>query len=67
MPLSSDGTGYNVVARSNGTFDVEVIKPGDLPEMVRGFTSEREADSWIMERIERPIPQDLPDITTIRP
>jgi hypothetical protein len=66
MPIAPDGTGYTAIARDDGTYAVEVVSPGDLPDMVRGFASEREAERWIMDKIGRKPLKDLPDIATIR-
>lgn len=72
MLIAPNGTGYTAIARDDGTYAVEVVRPGDLPEMVRGFISESDAERWILAKVGAKIgqqrqPGDLPDILTIRP
>ncbi len=67
MPLAPDGTAYTALARADGTYEVEVMKPGDLPDVIQGFATAQEADSWIMDKIGSKPLKDLPDIATIRP
>jgi hypothetical protein len=64
MPLAPDGTGYTAIARADGSYEVEVVKPSDLPETILGFASEQEADRWIMTKISSKPLKDLPDIAT---
>jgi len=54
MAIGRDGTGYAVVPRDDGTYAVQVIKPGDLPQMVSGFENEAEAEQWILQKLEPP-------------
>ena len=34
MPLAPDGTGYTALARDDGTYEVEVVHPAKLPEVI---------------------------------
>ena len=54
MAIGRDGTGYAVVPRDDGSYAVQVIKPGDVPQMVGGFENEAEAESWILQKLEPP-------------
>ncbi len=66
MLIASNGTGYTAVPRDDGTYSVEVVRPGDLPEMVRGFISEGDAERWILAKIgQQRQPGDMPDIMTV--
>jgi hypothetical protein len=40
-------TRYRVVLQENGTYGVEVTLPGELPAVVRSFSTEAEAEAWI--------------------
>ena len=40
---------YRVVCENDDSFVIEVVRPGALPQMVGGFTSEAEAGSWIAQ------------------
>lgn len=64
MLISADGTGYTAIPRDDGTYGVEVVHPGELPEIIRGFASKAEAERWIMNRVGEQGTGDLPDITT---
>lgn len=64
MLIAQDGTGYTAVARGDGTYSVEVVRPGEMPEIIRGFASDAEAERWIMIRVAQRNLGDLPDITT---
>lgn len=64
MLIAQDGTGYTAIARDDGTYSVEVVRAGELPEVIRGFASEMEAERWIMTRVAQLNLGDLPDITT---
>ena len=64
MLIAPNGTGYSTVARADGTYGVEVVTPGDLPEMIRGFASEGEAERWILTKLGQGQPGNLPNITT---
>ena len=64
MLIAPNGTGYTAIARDDGTWAVEVVRPGDLPEMVRGFISESDAERWILAKMGQRQAGDLPDITT---
>lgn len=50
--------------RDDGTYGVEIVRPGELPEIMRGFASEAEAERWILGKVGRQSAGDLPDITT---
>ena len=66
MLIASNGTGYTAVERHDGTYAVEVVRPGDLPEIVRGFISEADAERWILAKLgQQAQPGDLPDILTL--
>ena len=65
MPLGPDGTGYTSIARSDGTYEVVMIKPEGLPEVVKVFATDAEAELWIMEQIEEKPGGDLPPIAQI--
>jgi hypothetical protein len=54
MPFGLDDTAYSVIAKEDGAFAVEMIKPGGLPSMVDGFDSEIEAQEWIAHAITEP-------------
>lgn len=64
MLIAQDGTGYTAISRDDGTYGVEVVRPGELPEIIRGFASQAEADRWIMTRVAQPN-LELPEITTV--
>jgi hypothetical protein len=40
---------YRMFRRDDGGFSVEVTRPGNLPLMAGGFTSEADADAWIAQ------------------
>ena len=65
MLIAPNGTGYTSIARDDGTYGVEVARPGEMPEIVRGFASAAEAERWIMQRAGRQGGGNLPDITTV--
>jgi hypothetical protein len=54
MPIGRDGTGYAVVARADGRYAVQVIRPGDEPHYVSGFESRSEAENWINQALAPP-------------
>jgi hypothetical protein len=64
MPLGPDGTGYTSIARADGTYEVVMVKPEGLPEVVKVFPTDAEAEHWIFEQIEQK-PSELPPIITI--
>lgn len=53
MLIAPNGTGYTAVARDDGTWSGDVVRAGDLPEMVRGFISEGDAERWILAKVGR--------------
>jgi hypothetical protein len=40
---------YRVIPRTKHRFDVEMAKPGGSRKTIEGFTSEHEADAWIIQ------------------
>jgi hypothetical protein len=42
-------TTYQIVQREDGTFAVEIIRLGDLPQTAAGFATEAEAKGWIAQ------------------
>ena len=63
MFVAPNGTGYTSIARDDGSYVVEVVRPGDLPEVVRGFASHAEAERWILAQVGEQLSGGLPDIT----
>jgi hypothetical protein len=51
MPLASDNTAYNPIARANGTYAVEIMRAHDMPSIVEGFKSKAEAEEWIFQQM----------------
>jgi|SwirhisoilCB2_FD_contig_31_17969499_length_275_multi_9_in_0_out_0_1 hypothetical protein len=64
MLIAADGTGYTAIARQDGTYSVEVVRPGDLPEMIHSFATEAEADRYILSKVGKHRVGELPDVTT---
>ena len=42
-------TTYRIVVRKDGSFAVEVVSLGALPQMAAGFATEAEARGWIAQ------------------
>jgi len=42
-------TAYRVITRTKRRFDVEMARPGGRLKMIEGFTSEHEANAWIIQ------------------
>lgn len=40
---------YRLFRREDGSFSVEVTRPGNLPLLAGGFISEADADAWIAQ------------------
>ncbi len=51
MAMGPDGTAYFVRERASDAFEVEVVKPGRLPEFIKGFASAAAAEQWIFSRL----------------
>jgi hypothetical protein len=45
--LGTDNVSYTVVAQQDGSYAVKVIRPNDLPQLVEGFATAADAQSWI--------------------
>lgn len=43
------GGDYSVIHCEDGSFAVEVVRPGLLPQMAVGFATEAEAGAWITQ------------------
>ncbi len=43
------GADYCVIRCEDGSFAVEVARPGVLPQTARGFATEAEASAWIAQ------------------
>ena len=65
MPLGSDGTGYSVLARADGNYEVVMIKAEGMPEVVKIFATEAEAEHWVLEQIGSKPNDGLPPVATI--
>lgn len=42
-------TSYRIVAREDGSFAVEIVSLGALPQTAAGFATEAEAKGWIAQ------------------
>jgi len=52
MPMGPDNTAYMVIARDDGTYAVELRKPGGLPRFTDGFTSKADAERWMFAHMQ---------------
>lgn len=44
---------YRVISRDDGTFDAEIANPETEPALVKGFTTEADAEVWITAQKKR--------------
>jgi hypothetical protein len=44
-----DDTKYRTIRREDGSFAVEITRPGMLPQMAAGFVTEADAGAWIAQ------------------
>jgi hypothetical protein len=40
-------TNYQVIRQADGSFQVKLVKPGDLPRVAAGFATLADANAWV--------------------
>ena len=53
MPIGPDNSVYTAVARSDGSYAVEIVRTGEPPRFEEGFKDQQAADLWIFAQVER--------------
>ncbi len=63
MPMGADGTSYSTKCRGDGKYEIVMTKLDGMPEIVKLFATDAEAEHWILEQIQAK-GKELPNIIT---